>query len=177
MLYVSSISATFAADLVPGDPATGLRYVRGVRAQVPGPQGLPLMKPPYGRIVAINLNTGDHAWMVANADGPRDHPALKALHLPPLGQPIHDRLIVTPTLLLAVQGDAGGEAATPAFGGDSGQKFRAYDKATGAVIREIDLPGGATGGMVMYQRNGQQYILLPIGSKGQPSELVALSLP
>lgn len=177
LLYISSISATFAADLVPGDPATGLRYVRGVRAQVPGPQGLPLMKPPYGRIVAINLNTGDHAWMVPNADGPRDHPALTGLTLPPLGQPIHDRLIVTPTLLLAVQGDAGGEAATPAFGGNSGQKFRAYDKATGAVIREIDLPGGATGGMVTYQRNGQQYILLPIGSKGQASELIALSLP
>ena len=151
--------------------------MRGVREHVAGPQGLPLMKPPYGRVVAINLNTGDHVWMVPNADGPRDHPALKSLNLPPLGQPIHDRLIVTPTLLLAAQGDAGGEAATPAFGGTGSHKFRAYDKATGAVIREIDLPGGATGGMVTYQRNGRQYIVLPIGTRGQPSELIALSVP
>jgi quinoprotein glucose dehydrogenase len=135
------------------------------------------MKPPYGRVVAINLNTGDQVWMVPNADGPRDHPALKSLNLPSLGQPIHDRLIVTPTLLLAAQGDAGGEAATPPFGGTSGQKLRAYDKATGAVIRELDLPGGATGGMVTYQHNGRQYILLPVGAKGRPSELIALSLP
>jgi quinoprotein glucose dehydrogenase len=176
-LYVSSITATFAADLVPGDPATGLRYVRGVREHVAGPQGLPLMKPPYGRIVAINLNTGDHAWMVPNADGPRDHPALKHLNLGPLGQPIHDRLIVTPTLLFAAQGDTGGEAATPPFGGTGSQKLRAYDKASGALIGEMDLPGGATGGMVTYQRAGRQYILLPIGARGRPSELVALSVP
>jgi quinoprotein glucose dehydrogenase len=176
-LYVSSITATFAADLVPGEPDTGLRYVRGEREHVAGPQGLPLMKPPYGRIVAINLNTGDHVWMVPNAEGPRGHPALKGLNLPPLGQPIHDRLIVTPTLLLAAQGDDAGEAATPPFGGTSGLKFRAYDKASGAVIKELDLPAGATGGMVMYQRHGKQYILLPVGTKGRASELIALSLP
>jgi quinoprotein glucose dehydrogenase len=176
-LYISSITSTFVADLVPGDPATGLRYVRGDRDHVAGPQGLPLMKPPYGRVVAINLNTGDHVWTVPNADGPRDHPALKSLNLPPLGQPIHDRLIVTPTLLFAAQGDANGEAATPPFGASGSHKFRAYDKATGAVIRELDLPAGATGGMVTYQRNGRQYILLPVGTRGQPSELIALSLP
>ena len=105
MLYVPSITATFAADLVPGEPDTGLRYVRGTREHIAGPQGLPIMKPPYGRITAIDLNTGRHVWMVPNADGPRDHPALKGLNLPPLGQPMHDRVIVTPTLLFAAQGD------------------------------------------------------------------------
>jgi quinoprotein glucose dehydrogenase len=115
--------------------------------------------------------------MVPNADGPRAHAALKGLNLPPLGQPIHDRLIATPTLLLAAQGDDAGEAATPPFGGTSSLKFRAYDKATGAVIKELDLPAGATGGMVTYQRNGKQYILLPVGTKGRASELIALSLP
>lgn len=177
MLYISSISATFAADLVPGPPETGLRYVRGTREQVIGPRGLPIMKPPYGRIVAIDLNTGDHRWMVPNADGPREHPALKGLSLPPLGQPIHDRLIATPTLLLSVHGDAGGEAATPLFGGEGSHLLRAYEKATGKTLAEIELPAGAVGGMSTYWYQGKQYVVLPIGMKGRPSELIALSLP
>ena len=75
-----SITGTFAADLLPGDPKkTNLRYTRGSRDLVEGPQGLPITKPPYGRITAINMNTGDHLWMVPNGDGPRDHPALKRL--------------------------------------------------------------------------------------------------
>jgi quinoprotein glucose dehydrogenase len=177
LLYVPSITATFAADLVPGEPETHLRYVRGTREHIAGPQGLPIMKPPYGRITAIDLNTGRHAWMVPNADGPRDHPALKGLNLPPLGQPMHDRVIVTPTLLLAAHGDIIGEAATPPFGGAGDKKFRAYDKATGAVVAEIQLPAGAAGGMMTYLHGGKQYIVLPIASRGYPPEIIALGLP
>jgi len=177
ILYVPSISSTYASDLIPGTPASQLRYLRGTREHVAGPQGLPLMKPPYGRIVAINLNTGDQVWMVPNADGPRDHPALKNLKLPPLGQPTHDRLLVTPTLLFAAQGDVTGEAATPPFGGPGDRKFRAYDKASGAVLWEMDLPAGATGGMLTYTHDGKQYIVLPVGTKGHAPEFVALSLP
>lgn len=177
ILYVSSISATFAADLQPGAPDAGLRYVRGRREQVPGPQGLPIMKPPYGRIVAIDLNTGDHKWMVPNADGPRDHPALKGLSLPPLGQPIHDRLIATPTMLIAAHGDAGGEAATPTFGAEGSRLLRAYDKASGKVLAETSLPAGAVGGFSTYLHQGKQYIVLPVGTRGRPSEIIALSLP
>jgi quinoprotein glucose dehydrogenase len=51
-----------------------------------GPRGLPLTKPPYGRITAIDMNRGEHVWMIANGDGPRHHPLLKHLNLPPLGQ-------------------------------------------------------------------------------------------
>ncbi|HEY7172412.1 MAG TPA: hypothetical protein VH417_16280 [Vicinamibacterales bacterium] len=177
MLYVPSITATFAADLVPGEPETSLRYVRGTREHIAGPQGLPIMKPPYGRITAIDLNTGRHVWMVPNADGPRDHPALKGLTLPPLGQPMHDRVIATPTLLLAAQGDITGEAATPPFGGPGDKKFRAYDKATGAVIAELQLPAGASGGMLTYLHGGKQYIVLPVATRGSAPEIIALSLP
>ena len=176
LLYVPSISATFAADLIPGDDASGLRYVRGTREHVPGPAGLPLMKPPYGRIVAIDLNRGEHVWMMPNADGPRDHEAIRHLKLPPLGQPMHDRVIVTPTLLLAAQGDVVGEAATPPFGGPNGRRFRAYDKKTGAVVWELELPAGATGGMAAYMAQGKQYVVLPIGTRGQAPEIVALAL-
>jgi quinoprotein glucose dehydrogenase len=177
MLYVPSITSTFAADLIPGDEQSQLRYVRGTRETIVGPQGLPLMKPPYGRIVAINLNTGDRTWMVPNADGPREHAAIKHLNLPPLGQPMHDRLIVTPTLLFAAQGDVTGEAAVPPFGGPNGRKFRAYDKVSGAVLWEMELPAGATGGMATYVQQGKQYLVLPIGTRGYAAELVALSLP
>jgi quinoprotein glucose dehydrogenase len=92
MLYVPSVTGVFAADLLPGIPGrTNLRYTRGTREFVTGPRGLPLFKPPYGRITAINLNTGDHVWMKPNGDGPRDHPAIKHLNLPPLGQPAPPR--------------------------------------------------------------------------------------
>ena len=76
-LYVPSITSTFAADLIPGEPESKLRYVRGTREHVAGPQGLPLMKPPYGRIVAIDMNRGEQIYFVPNADGPREHPAIK----------------------------------------------------------------------------------------------------
>ena len=86
MLYVPSMTNPFVANLVPGNPAqTNLRYRASTRELLLGPRGLPLMKPPYGRITAIDLNRGEQAWMVPNGDGPRDHPAIKHLNLPPLG--------------------------------------------------------------------------------------------
>src|SRR5580704_13248664 len=78
MLYVPSMTNPFVANLVPGNPQqTNLRYRASTRELVMGPHGLPLMKPPYGLITAIDLNRGEHAWMVPNGDGPRDHPLLK----------------------------------------------------------------------------------------------------
>src|SRR5262249_61353210 len=114
------------------------------------PRGCRTVAPPTPPTTARDPTPARHIWMVPNADGPRDHPALKGLDLPPLGQPMHDRVVVTPTLLLAAQGDIIGEAATPPFGGAGDKKFRAYDKATGAVIAEIQLPAGAAGGMMTY---------------------------
>ena len=106
MLYVESITAPFVADLVKGDPArTNLNYVPGLRAYPPGPQGLPLLKPPYGRVTAIDLNKGDIVWMTPNGDGPRDHPLLKPLNLPPLGNPGRGGVLATKTLLFVGEGD------------------------------------------------------------------------
>src|SRR5258708_2602690 len=87
MLYVRATTNPLVGNFLPGDPAkTNLRFIAGDRHLLQGPQGLPLLKPPYGRITAIDLNKGDTAWMVANGDGPRNHPLLKDLNLPPLGQ-------------------------------------------------------------------------------------------
>jgi quinoprotein glucose dehydrogenase len=187
VLYVQSITAPFVADLVKGDPrATDLDYVPGLRAYPPGPQGLPLLKPPYGRITAINLNTGDHVWQVANGDGPRNHPLLKALNLPPLGNPGRSSPLVTKTLLFVGEGDmvmarAGSrlpkEMPLEISPGAGGKKFRAFDKATGATLWETELPSGTTGVPMTYMYQGKQYIVVPVGSTERDPEFVALSLP
>ena len=98
-------------------------------------------------------------------------------NLPALGQPIHDRLIATPTMLIAAQGDANGEAATPAFGAEPTHTLRAYEKTSGRLLAEMELPAGAVGGMSTYQHDGRQYLVLPIGTRGRPSELIALTAP
>ncbi|HET9219040.1 MAG TPA: pyrroloquinoline quinone-dependent dehydrogenase [Terriglobia bacterium] len=175
ILYVPSVTGTFAADLLPGDPArTNLRYTRGTRDFIVGPRGLPLFKPPYGRITAISLSTGNHVWMKPNGDGPRDHPAIRHLNLPPLGQPGRASPLVTKTLLFIGEGDPI-NVRTPPGGG--GKKFRAYDKATGAVIWETELPAGTTGAPMTYMHNGRQYIVVAIGSAEHGAEFVAWGLP
>ena len=175
MLYVPSITGTFAADLIPGNPdRTNLRYTRGTREIIAGPRGLPIMKPPYGRIVAIDLSTGEHAWMVPNGDGPRDHPALADLDLPPLGQPSHNMPLATETLLFVSHGDSIMAGRPP---GHDDTLIRAYDKATGDVVWEMALPAGTTGALMTYMHRGKQYIVAPIGSTDHEGEFVALSLP
>ena len=83
MLYVPSVTAPFNFDLI---KLASEMWIRGPGGYVSGPRGLPLVKPPYGRITAIDMNRGEHAWMVPNGDGPRDHELLKELDLPPLVQ-------------------------------------------------------------------------------------------
>jgi quinoprotein glucose dehydrogenase len=175
MLYIPSKTNPFTADLIKGNPdETNLRYRAGSRALVQGPRGLPLTKPPYGRVTAINLNTGDHAWMVANGDGPRNHPELKALNLPPLGQAVRSTAIVTKTLLFVTEGDQNNPRTPP---GGGGKKLRALDKATGRTIWEIELEAGATGAPITYMFRGKQYVVLAIGGNQHAGEFVALSLP
>jgi quinoprotein glucose dehydrogenase len=176
LLYVPSVTGTFAADLVPGVPEkSNLRYTRGTREIIAGPRGLPLMKPLWGRITAIDLKTGDHRWVVPNGDGPRDHPALKDLNLPPLGQPSRDMPLATPTLLFVSQGDPIMVATPPS--GANGRKLRVHDKATGALVSEVQLPAGTTGAIITYMHQGKQYILAPIGAADHAAEFVALGLP
>jgi glucose dehydrogenase len=187
ILYVESITAPFVADLFKGDSEkTNLDYVPGVRAYPAGPQGLPLLKPPYGRITAIDLNKGELLWTVANGDGPRDHHLLKSLNLPPLGNPGRSSPLVTKSLLFVGEGDPimvrAGTRLPPEMPvsiapGAGGKKFRAYDKATGAILWESELPAGTTGAPMTYMFEGKQYLIVPIGSTDHDPEWVALSLP
>jgi quinoprotein glucose dehydrogenase len=174
-LYVPSMTNPFVANLVPGNPAqTNLRYRASTRELLLGPQGLPLLKPPYGRITAIDLNRGEHTWMVPNGEGPRDHPLLKPLNLPPLGHASRGALLVTKTLLFAPDGDQI-NTRTPAGGG--GQMFRALDKATGRTVWETRLEAGVTAAPLTYLYKGRQYIVLTIGGRDHPAEFVAWSVP
>jgi quinoprotein glucose dehydrogenase len=186
ILYVESITGPFVADLVEGRPSeTNLRWVRGTREYPPAPLGLPLLKPPYGRITAIDLNKGEHVWMVPNGEGPRDHPLLKGLNLPPLGHPGRSAPLVTRTLLFVGEGDP--IMADPGrvpqgmplsiAPGAGGRKFRAYDKATGKILWETELPAGTTGAPMSYMFQGKQYVVVAIGSREHPAEYVAWSLP
>ena len=133
------------------------------------PQGLPLWKPPYSRMTAIDMNTGDHLWMtpLGAGDRIRGHPLLRHLDLPPLGGDSgrHGPL-VTKTLLVH---------ALTAGGTDGGPRLVAYDKASGAELASVDLPGGAIGTPMTYLLDGRQYIAVTVG--GEAPALVAFRLP
>jgi quinoprotein glucose dehydrogenase len=138
--------------------------------------GLPIIKGPYGRITAIDLNRGVHVWMKPNGDGPRLHPMLRDLDLPPLGYPNRPAPLVTRTLLFLGEG-SDAISGTASVDWTWGRKFRAYDKATGGVIWEIELPSGTTAGPMTYMLNGKQFIVVSVGARDHQPEYVALSLP
>jgi len=186
MLYVPSITGPFVADIVEGnEESTDLAFTKGTREYPPAVMGLPLLKPPYGRITAIDLNKGEIVWTVANGDGPRDHPLLKHLNLPPLGHPGRSAPLLTKTLLFVGEGDPimAAPARVPAgmplaiAPGAGGRKFRAYDKATGQVVWETEFAAGTTGAAMTYFYQGKQYIIVAVGSRDHPAEFIALSLP
>ncbi|HVS15116.1 MAG TPA: PQQ-binding-like beta-propeller repeat protein [Thermoanaerobaculia bacterium] len=177
VLYVPSVTNPTVLALAEPDPArSNLRYNHSRGTPATGPQGLPLIKPPWGRITAIDLDTGEHLWMVANGETPpsvREHPALAGLDIPPTGRAGRAGALVTRTLLFA--GEGPGMYAEPREAG--GPMFRAYDKATGEVIAELELPGNQTSVPMSYEHGGRQYVLVAVGLRGEPGELVALALP
>ncbi len=173
MLYVPSENRFSVIKYYTPDLARGgnLRFtMRGLAAgtQPQMPQGLPLLKPPYSRMTAIDLNEGQHAWMQANGNGDRyrNHPLLRDLDLSPLGGEGHGGPVLTKTLLVS---------ALSAGGRDGGPRLVARDKTTGEIVGSVDLPAGAIGTPMTYLHEGKQYIALTIG--GDVPELIALALP
>jgi quinoprotein glucose dehydrogenase len=176
ILYVPSVTAPFAVGLVKGASKESHLYKRGPEATLYpiGPRGLPLTKPPYGRITAIDLARGEHLWMVPNGDGPRSHPALQGLNLPPLGQPGRAAPLLTKTMLFIGEGDEVGLSIPPGGGGNA---FRAFDKKTGRTLWQTALEAGTTGPPMTYMFNGKQYLVVPIGGQTHPAEFIAFTLP
>jgi len=137
-------------------------------------RGLPLMKPPYGQISAIDLTKGEIVWRVAHGETPdaiRNNPALKGLNIPRTGRPGAVGSLVTKTLLVS------GEAGFGPTGGARGAMLRAYDKATGAEVGAAYMPAPQTGSPMTYMVNGKQYIVVAVSGAGFAGELVAYRLP
>ena len=175
ILYVGSVKNGMVVGLARSEhPRSDVDWVMKGAGPVPGPQGLPLFKPPYGQLVAIDLNQGEILWRVANGDGPRDHPAIAHLDLPKLGQGGRVSPLITKTLVFLGEGANVGAAAIPP--GAGGKAFRAYDKETGATVWEMDLPGGTAAAPISYMADGKQYIVVTVGWDDMPSEYVALAL-
>jgi quinoprotein glucose dehydrogenase len=174
-LYVPSITNWWGAALTPGGDRSDMKYI-GRGARVEPPMGLPIIKPPWGRITAIDLNTGDHVWMVPNGQAPdyvKNHPALAGIDLSGAGNPERAPLLVTKTLLFS--GDGAGLFSSGPQGG--GKKFRALDKKTGRTIYEMELPANETGLPMTFMTGGRQFIVVAIGARNVPAELIALALP
>ncbi len=179
VLYVPSAYSQNIIGLTPSEnPRSDVRFTREKYTFAPGPQGLSFFKPPYGRLTAIDLNSGDILWQTANGEGPRDHPAIRHLDLPWLGQAGRASVLVTPELLFLGEGaNVGVAALTQFWGGVGGKKFRAYEKQTGDVVWEMELPGGTSGAPMTYMHEGRQYIVVAVGWEDMASEWVALALP
>ena len=152
----------------PGEDIGGdLRFTHGGRGgRARGPQGLPLFKPPYSRMTAIDLNTGEHVWVspTGNGDAIRNHELLKDLNLPPLGGDGRGGPLLTKTLLISPESPRGG---TPVL--------VARDKTTGTLVGSVSLPSRVLGTPMTYRHEGKQYIAFTV--TGSPPELIALSLP
>lgn len=157
-------------------PDQTVAYVRVGSSPVFMPEsGLPPIKPPWGRVSAVDMNAGELLWMVPNGEGPQDHPALRdAKGLDPLGFASRPVPLVTRTLLVLGEG-------SDVFGGTAdymwGTRLRAYDKATGDWLDDLELGNGTTGGPMTYMHEGRQYIVVPTGSRGRAPEWIALALP
>ena len=186
ILYVASATAPTVAGLINDPNRSTMDYVGGGGRRSArdarqgcgeiGPLGLPLIKPPWGRITAIDLNSGEHVWMIPNGDTPdcvRNHPALSGVDIPRTGKPSRSGILVTKTLVFA--GEGGGLFATPTWAG--GEMFHAYDKQTGETIWEMELPKRQSGIPMTYMIDGKQYIAMAMSARGEPAELVALTLP
>ncbi len=203
ILYVFSQTLMGMLSLVPGNPSMSgdFAYIQGTATAGPrtsggagadagadrapatpaadgggglSVQGLPLAKPPYGRISAIDLNKGEILWQIAHGETPdniRNHPALKGLNIPRTGRSGNVGTLVTKTLVIAGEP---GVFTTPS--GQRGAMLRAYDKATGKELGAVFMPAPQTGSPMTYMLNGKQHIVVAIGGSGYTAELLAFKL-
>ena len=138
--------------------------------------GLPLMKPPYGTISAINLDTGEIIWQIAHGETPdivRNYPALKGLTIPRTGQETYNiGTLITKTLVIAGEGHVTTTADHP-----RGAMLRAYDKKTGKEVGAVFMPAPQTGSPMTYMHNGKQYIVVAVSGGPYSGEYIAYALP
>lgn len=177
ILYVSSQASIGNISLIPSGDRSDVGYISGSAPGASAPlnvQGLPLVKPPYGQISAIDLKTGDTLWQVAHGETPdnvRNHALLKGMSLPRTGRPGTASTMVTKTLVVA------GEKGTFTLpDGRVGAMLRAFDKASGREAGAVYMPNQQTGGPMTYMVGGVQYIVVAVGGNSG-AEFIAYRLP
>jgi quinoprotein glucose dehydrogenase len=154
ILYVPSVTWPFVTRI----ERSGLQTIQN-RDFINGPSGLPLMKPPYGRVTAINMKTGDHLWQSGVGSGFENNANIASMNLSGLGYPQRIFVVATENLLLTAQ-----------------QTLSAFDLESGSKIAEVPLPSSALGSLMVYELNNKVYIVVPVGGDGIKSELIAYSL-
>ena len=181
ILYLYSHTLTRAVGLVPDPERSDMDYVRGPSGPLTV-QGLPIVKPPWGRITAIDLKAGEIVWQVAHGETPdfvREHPALQGVAIPRTGRfasagGSSGGIGTLTTSTLVISGE-GGTFTTPT--GERGAMLRAYDKANGEERGAVYLPAAQTGSPMTYMLDGKQYVAVAVGGSGDPAELIAFTLP
>jgi len=186
MLYVYSHTLLRVLSMVNDPKRSDMNYTSIGGGDDGGPglsvQGLPLAKPPYGRISAIDLNKGEIAWQIAHGETPdavRNHPLLKGMTIPRTGRPggagrSSGGVGILTTKTLVISGE-GGVFTMP--DGRRGAMLRAYDKSTGAEVGAVYMPGAQTGSPMTYMLNGKQYIALGVSGPATPGRMIAYKLP
>ena len=165
IVYIPSRDQAWNLSLEPGGDNSSVAWIAGPNDNTV--DGLPLIKPPWGRITAIDLKSGDELWWIANADTPEsviNHPALQGVDLPRTGSTSISGILLTKTLLISGEGSGGKPL------------LRAHDKASGDILAEVALPASQTGMPMTYMLDGKQYIVVTVSGGGH-SEIVALTLP
>lgn len=185
ILYVSAsnYSPSLLGLAPPANGASDMDYVQGFGPTPPGQprfpglavQGLPLFKPPYGTISAINLDNGEFVWQVPHGETPdavRSNEALKGLTIPRTGQPGYVGTLVTKTVVIA-----GDPQVTTVGTRPRGAMLRAYDKASGKEVGAVPMPAPQSGSPMTYTVAGRQYIVVAVSGGPYSGEYIAFRLP
>ena len=172
LMYVSYAVSPEVVGLISDPDRSSMRYILR-DAILDGPFDLPLLKPPWGWISALDMNTGKLLWQRPNSRTPREigeHPQLAGVAIPDTGNDDRSALLVTKTLLFS------GEGAGMYGARWGGSLFRAHDKRSGEIVAEINLGQRQTGVPMTYAIGGQQYIVVATGAPGEAGQLVALTV-
>ena len=170
ILYVPSRTQLQALSLAK-TPASDIDFSQGTGVRIPRIEGLEVVKPPYGRVTAIDMNSGDHLWWIPNADTPEriaNHPLLEGVDIPATGVPTRSGVLLTKTLLFV--GEGNGSV-------DAGPRMRAFNKETGELVAVMELPDNQVGLPFTYEHEGKQYLAMFVGGRTTPAQLVAYALP
>jgi quinoprotein glucose dehydrogenase len=137
--------------------------------------GLPIVKPPYGVIAAIDLNLGTLKFQVPHGDTPdnvRNHPLLKGMNIPKTGQSGSVGVLITKTLVIS-----GDPQVTAPSGRSRGAMLRAYDKSSGEQVGEVLMPAAISGSPMTYSIDGRQYIIVAVSGGNYTGEYIAFAAP